>query len=118
MRGEKKMGTDRDDKRELLSREDSAAIQSVVEDGMRKFFKIVREMRAAFPVKIDVVGSNGCRMQGVLLDADGEFACGDPSGDMVFPFTFTATDDFGRIVLQMKMEQPHPVTADEGQEPS
>jgi hypothetical protein len=55
----------------------------------------------------------------VLLEAEGEFLCGDPSKDeMVCPISFTATDDLGRIVLKVTLEQPHPATSDEGKEPS
>jgi hypothetical protein len=102
-----------------LSQEDSDAIMELMDDGMRKFFALVRGSRAVYPVKIDVVGGNGSRMSGVLHDAEADPVFGDASKDMMmFPVSLTATDRIGRRFLNIKIEQPHPVTADEGKAPS
>jgi hypothetical protein len=53
-----------------------------------------------------------------LADAKSEPVFGDAKGEMTFPVSLTAADSFGRVFLSIKLEQPHPTAADEGQAPS
>ena len=75
--------------------------------------------RAVYPVKIEVVSGNGSILTGLLLDSDAEAVFGDASkSEMTFPLSLTATDNTGRVFVSMKLPQPTPAVADEGQAPS
>jgi len=87
---------------------------------MGKFFVALRgSSRAVYPVKIEVVSGNGSILTGLLLDSDAEAVFGDASkSEMTFPLSLTATDNTGRVFVSMKLPQPTPAVADEGQAPS
>ena len=75
--------------------------------------------RAVYPVKIEVVSENGSILTRLLLDSDAEAVFGDASkSEMTFPLSLTATDGTGRVSVSMKLPQPTPAVADEGQAPS
>jgi hypothetical protein len=75
--------------------------------------------RAVYPVKIEVVSGNGSILTGLLLDSDAEAVFGDASkSEMTFPLSLTATDNTGRVFVSMKLPQPTPAVADDGQAPS
>jgi hypothetical protein len=58
-------------------------------------------------------------LTGLLLDSDAEAVFGDASkSEMTFPLSLTATDSTGRVFVSMKLPQPTPAVADEGQAPS
>src|SRR5882762_11867906 len=103
--------------REMLSKEDSAAIGALITEAMGKFFVALRgSSRAVYPVKIEVVSGNGSILTGLLLDSDAEAVFGDASkSEMTFPLSLTATDNTGRVFVSMKLPQPTPAVADEGQ---
>jgi hypothetical protein len=106
--------------REMLSKEDSAAIGALITEAMGKFFVALKgSSRADYPVKIEVVSGNGSILTGLLLDSDAEAVFGDASkSEMTFPLSLTATDSTGRVFVSMKLPQPTPAVADEGQAPS
>ena len=103
--------------REMLSKEDSAAIGALITEATGKFFVALRgSSRAVYPVKIEVVSGNGSILTGLLLDSDAEAVFGDASkSEMTFPLSLTATDNTGRVFVSMKLPQPTPAVADEGQ---
>ena len=107
--------------REMLSKEDSAAIGALITEAMGKFFVALKgSSRADYPVKkIEVVSGNSSILTGLLLDSDAEAVFGDASkSEMTFPLSLTATDSTGRVFVSMKLPQPTPAVADEGQAPS
>lgn len=91
-----------------------------ITEAMGKFFVALRgSSRAVYPVKIEVVSGNGSILTGLLLDSDAEAVFGDASkSEMTFPLSLTATDNTGRVFVSMKLPQPTPAVADEGQAPS
>src|SRR5439155_13939938 len=98
----------------------SAAIGALITEATGKFFVALRgSSRAVYPVKIEVVSGNGSILTGLLLDSDAEAVFGDASkSEMRFPLSLTATDNTGRVFVSMKLPQPTPAVADEGQAPS
>jgi hypothetical protein len=104
----------------VYSKEDSAAIGALITEATGKFFVALRgSSRAVYPVKIEVVSGNGSILTGLLLDSDAEAVFGDASkSEMTFPLSLTATDNTGRVFVSMKLPQPTPAVADEGQAPS
>ena len=103
-----------------LARKTPAAIGALITEGMGKFFVALRSSsRAVYPVKTEVVSGNGSILTGLLLDSDAEAVFGDASkSEMTFPLSLTATDSTGRVFVSMKLPQPTPAVADEGQAPS
>ena len=79
--------------REMLSKEDSAAIGALITEATGKFFVALRgSSRAVYPVKIEVVSGNGSILTGLLLDSDAEAVFGDASkSEMTFPLSLTVS---------------------------
>jgi hypothetical protein len=100
-----------DEAMEILSEEDDPDfIRIFVEVTIFSFLDTVRASGLAYPISLDVAGANGPFVVGVIPNAEEDISFGEECSVLpAFPFSFTATDRFGRKI-NYKLEQPSPVT--------